>query len=219
MSWSASGSTEEAPYIFENKGWPVGDDPSFEEDLASSEGWGDEVGECIDFIAQLKRDDWSGMERIRRHAPKLYGRITSEDPPQIIPDRDSGMTAGSLRYVIKHLTGTIEAPNNGNRSAASEFLKWVAQISITIWEYQCDKDVFGDLLQSMGKFVFDIHFAPSENAAAYLAVISFALAGDLNDKLAEYVDAVVWNSKFELASSMEPLRTMINSQWLYRVPC
>lgn len=216
-SWDSS--TEDEPrhqYVFGDEGWPVGDPPSFEQDLVAFEGQGEEVEKCIHLITQLKRNDIGGLEEIRKHAPKLHARILEEDDPrQLIPDPRTGMTAGSLRYVIKHLAGTIEPPaveplDSYDRQL--KFLKFVTQICITIWEYRCDRGVFEHVRDSTSKAIPSINFQSFQNAAAYLAIISFVLAGNLDERLVEYVQAVVWDSGFELACSVEPVRAMINGQ-------
>src|ERR1700761_320726 len=120
------------------------------------------------------------------------------------------------QYVIRHLTGVIDIPNNIKRHDPN-FLKWLTQICITMWEYQCGRAAFVDLERCAGDFIFAIDFRPFENDAAYLAIIAFVLGGSLDNRLPEYVDAVVWHSRAEFASVV-PLRNAIIRECSTSVP-
>ncbi|ETI24841.1 hypothetical protein G647_04211 [Cladophialophora carrionii CBS 160.54] len=118
------------------------------------------------------------------------------------------MTAASLRFVIRLVSGTIDLQGNRQRQS-SEFLIWLAQICITLWRYDCSRQLLVNLEQCAHDFICNDNFEPSENDAAYLAIVAFVLGGRMDDKLYEYVDAVVWRSRADFAAVISPLRRLI----------
>lgn len=203
-------------YSFEDEGWPTGGLPSFEEDLFRSQRQDDARRNCIRVITQVKNDR-NMMEEVKKYAPKLHGRIMEDEAAEfILPTPNSGMTPGSLKYVIEHLIGRNTPPTLGN--SQDIYLKWITQITITIWEYECDRTIFHRLQQHVSDFILNTDFTPNKNAAAYLAIISFVLGGELNEKLPEYLEAVVWRSRFELACALKPLQAIIQREYSVAYP-
>ncbi|OQV02999.1 hypothetical protein CLAIMM_08104 [Cladophialophora immunda] len=119
------------------------------------------------------------------------------------------MSAGSLKYVINHLIEGNDAPVNQHQE---RFLKWITQICITMWVYRCEKADWGELKQSVSRSILSAEFTPSENDAAYLTIIAFVLGEEYDHMLAEYIDAVVWNSKVEFSCKIEPLQNIISRE-------
>lgn len=200
-------------YIFSGHGWPVGEGRSFEEDLSASEGNDEkDVTNCVKVIQQLQSNN-ERLEEIRPFCPRLCQRIFHEEPPELIPTPETGISAFSLRFVIKRLAGTVESPAGQD----SQFLKTVTQICITLWMYQCDTSVFADLEQHVRGFILNREFTPRENDAAYLAIIAFVFGGALDMRLSEYFDAVVWHSATEFATAVSPLGKAIHRKFVYPV--
>ncbi|EXJ60329.1 hypothetical protein A1O7_04481 [Cladophialophora yegresii CBS 114405] len=195
-------------YTFGDEPWTQGVAHSFEVGLAASDGnEPSEVTRCIAAI-RLVQSDQERLDNFRVHSPRLYHRLLHEEAAQLLPRPETGMTAGSLRFVIRFLNGTIDLQGNKERQS-SKFLMWLAQICITLWKYDCNRQLFVDLEERVHEFVCNDIFQPSENDAAYLAIIAFVLGGRMNDKLHEYVDAVVWHSRADFASVISPLRRVI----------
>jgi hypothetical protein len=172
----------------------------------------EEVTRCIRVIEQLQSDRVK-QGKLGVHSGRLHRRILDEDAVQLIPPPESGMTAASLRFVIRLLTGTLDMQSNG-QGQSSRFLLWLAQICITLWTYDCSRNTLVDLEKYAHDFVSAANFRPAENDVAYLTIIAFVLGGRLRSKLQEYVDAVVWHSRAELASAISPLRRAIIRKFL-----
>ncbi|KAH0845920.1 hypothetical protein AYO21_07020 [Fonsecaea monophora] len=196
-------------HSFERQRWAVGELPLFEEDLTAWDGNDPQnVQDLINLVQDLRTGSVGGLDDLSTY-PILHRRIILEDPSQLVPSTDSGMTAGSLKYVINHLTTGNHAPKNQHQDG---FLKWITQICITIWTYRCDQADWRALKRSISESVLSNDFEPAVNDAAYLTIIAFVLGEDLDQMLVEYIDAVVWNSKVEFACEIEPLRSTISRE-------
>ena len=196
-------------YTFRDEGWPVGDQPRFEVELANSEGNepADEE-KCVRVIKELpSRTD--KMSAIRTNSVQLYRRILRQDISRLLPRSRTGSTAASLRFVIKYVYGTIDPPSNSQHPGLP-FLKWLTQICITLWIYQCGRSAIEQLQGYVSGLILDYDYRPVEDAAAYLAITAFVLGGALERDLVEYVDAVVWYSKADLESALGPLGRSMN---------
>lgn len=191
----------------------MGEGRSFEEDLSASEGNDEkDVTNCVNVIRHLQSSN-EKLEEIRPHCPRLYQRIFHEEPLELVPTPAMGISAFSLRFVIKRLAGTVESPTGQD----SQFLKTVSQICITLWMYQCDTSVFADLEQHVRGFILNREFSPGENDAAYLAIIAFVFGGVLDMRLSEYFDAVVWYSAANFTTAVTPLGKAIHRKFVSAV--
>ncbi|EXJ73786.1 uncharacterized protein A1O5_03548 [Cladophialophora psammophila CBS 110553] len=198
-------------YPFGRQGWPMGESPSFEEDLTASDGNDEQnVQKFTELVRDLQAETMRGLEDIRTDSPKLYRHITQVDPARLLPNNGSGMSAASIFYVTHHLATRMHPPDN--QQEPQGFLRYVTQICITIWVYQCDQADWRELKRSVSDFILRNGFQPSMNDAAYLIIIAFVLGGELDQMLEEYVDAVVWDSKLEFACEIEPLRNAISRE-------
>ncbi|KIY03271.1 uncharacterized protein Z520_01738 [Fonsecaea multimorphosa CBS 102226] len=187
----------------------MGESPSFEEDLTESDGNDPQQQQHLTkLVKDLRERKVEGLDGIKTYR-LLHQCISQRDPSRLLPNNGSGMSAGSVRYVIHHLTAGNDAPDYKHQE---RFLKWITQICITIWVYGCERADWQELRRSASDSILSDDFTPSANEASYLAIIAFVLGGDFDQKLAEYVDAVVWNSKVEYACEVEPLRNTISRE-------